>query len=101
MRNGCIHVPTKKKKKKKKKKEREREKNKIFSKKLTSLFCAVDQLSFHQSSMGSSNTYTRGSITTKTFKFKTHTQKKLKCNVKNDKKNQKEFLKRLQVVKYT
>ena len=54
-----------------------KKKKKIFkiSKKLTSLFCAVDQLSFHQSSMGSSNTYTRGSITTKTFEFNTHTPK--------------------------
>ena len=41
--NRCIHVPAKK----------------IFNKKLTSLFCAVDQSSFHQSSMGSSNTYTK------------------------------------------
>ena len=78
MRNGGIHVPNKKRK------------EKIFkiSKKLTSLFCAVDQLSFHQSSMGSSNTYTRGSITTKKHLSSTRTHKKIKCNVKNEKKNE-------------
>ena len=42
-------------------------------------FCfslAVDQLCFHQSSMGPSNTYTRGPITTETFEFKTHKKNK-------------------------
>ena len=68
---------------------------KIFSKKLTSLFCAVDQLSFQQSSMGSSITYTSGSITTKTFAFKTHTHthKKKKQKKKKKKKNKKKQLK--------
>ena len=50
---------------------------KIFSKKLTSLFYAVKQLSFHQSYMGPSNAYKCGFITTETFEFKAHTKNKM------------------------
>ena len=73
MRNGGIHVPTKKKKKKKKKK-------KIYkiSKKLTSLFCAVDQLSFHQSSMGSSKYIYTWLYNNKNHFSSTRTHKKTK-----------------------